>query len=156
MSDQCWRLLLEAIILRAVIDGNVLLHFPQTIIPRAIIPLMTELLRAIIPRVIIPWVRIILRRIWREAPDCLRATRFFQWRVCGCEPSFLGFTDWGSCEEACFRAGSQRNRTLIVFLVVLTSRVKLLVRTIAINSALCSSHRYRCLTGQVLAIVRFL
>ena len=50
--------LAEAIIPRAVIDGNVLLH-----LSRAIIPLMTELFRAIILRVIIPWAGIISRGI---------------------------------------------------------------------------------------------
>ena len=48
----------EAIIPCAVIDGNVLLH-----LPRAIIPLMTELFRAIVLRVIIPWAGIISRGI---------------------------------------------------------------------------------------------
>ena len=53
----------EAIIPRAVIDGNVLLHLPRAIIPRAIIPLMTELFWATILRGIIPWAGIISRGI---------------------------------------------------------------------------------------------
>ena len=55
--------MLEAIIPQAVIDRNVLLHFPLTIIPRAIIPLMTELLRDVIPRVIIPWADLFLEEL---------------------------------------------------------------------------------------------
>ena len=80
----------------------------RAIIPRAIIPLMTELLRGIIPQVIIPW-----EELFRE--ELLYGNVLFKSHTFLVMTSvWLGTVEEVRGEEAYFRAGAQRRRTLIV------------------------------------------